>query len=135
MDNSNKTTNYETAYLLLRLTMGVNFLTHGLVRFPKLEGFRNGVSKSFNNTFLPDILVSSWATVLPFIEFIIGLFLILGIYTYRISIAGSIIIIALIFGSCLIEEWSNVGLQMVYAIFFSILISQIQFNKLKLIGK
>jgi thiosulfate dehydrogenase (quinone) large subunit len=123
-----KTTPKQTAYVLLRITMGVNLLAHGLVRFPKLYGFRDWMVDFFKDTPFPNALVSVWATVLPFVEFGIGLLLILGLYTYKTSIAGALLIIILLFGSCMTEQWEWAGMQLIYALIFGILISQIENN-------
>lgn len=123
-----KTIPQEIAYALLRITMGVNLMAHGLVRFPKLSGFRDWMVDFFKDTPFPSTLVSGWATVLPFIEFGIGVLLILGIYTYKSSIAGAVLIIILLFGSCMTEQWEWAGMQMIYALIFGILISQVPYN-------
>ena len=53
-----KITPQQTAYTLLRITMGVNFLGHGLVRFSKLDTFRNWMTGAFQNTILPSFSVT-----------------------------------------------------------------------------
>jgi len=118
----------QTAFTLLRITMGVNFLGHGLVRFSKLDGFRDWMVTTFQDSLIPSFAVTAWGSVLPFLEFSIGLLLILGLFTYRASIAGAIVIIILLFGSCLIENWDWTGMQMIYALFFYFLISNVEKN-------
>jgi len=51
-----------------------------------------------------------------------------SLFTYRISILGALVIMTLIFGSCMIENWEWVSFQMIYALFFAILISQVEHN-------
>ena len=123
-----KTTPQQMAYILLRITMGVNFLGHGLVRFSKLDVFRDWMVGAFQNSILPSFAVTAWGSVLPFLEFGIGLLLILGLFTYRASIAGALVIITLILGSTLIENWDWAGMQMIYGLFFYFLISNIDKN-------
>lgn len=123
-----KTTPKQSAYALLRITMGVNLLAHGLVRFPKLNGFRDWMVDFFKDTPFPNVLVSGWANALPFVEFGIGFLLIIGAYTYKTSIAGAFLIIILLFGSCMTEQWEWAGMQLIYALIFGILISQIENN-------
>lgn len=118
----------QTAYALLRITMGVNFLAHGLVRIPKLNGFRTWMLTTFENSILPSWSVYAWGSVLPFLELIIGLLLIVGYKTYQTTIAGALVIIALIFGSCMIENWDWAATQMLYALFFFFLISYVEQN-------
>ncbi len=121
--------------MLLRIAVGVNFIGHGLVRFPKIAGFREWMLKEFEGSMLPDFLVSPFATVLPFAEFAVGLLLLLGLFTYRAAIAGAVIIIMLIFGSCLIENWSAVGSQMVYILLFYFLIAEVRHDSFGLDGR
>jgi len=123
-----RNTHQQTAFALLRITMGVNFLGHGLVRFSKLEGFKDWMVTTFQDTLIPSFAVSAWGSILPFLEFGIGLLLILGLFTYRASIAGAIIIIILLFGSTLIENWEWVGMQMIYGLFFYFIISNVEKN-------
>lgn len=118
----------QTAYAILRITMGVNFLAHGLVRLPKLNGFRDWMLNAFSKSILPDWSVYAWASVLPFLEFAIGFLLIIGWQTFRATLAGALIIIILIFGSCMVENWDWAATQMVYALFFYFLISHIESN-------
>ncbi|KIX21795.1 hypothetical protein SY27_08455 [Flavobacterium sp. 316] len=118
-----------TAYVLLRITMGINIFCHGFVRIPKLTSFRDWMVNTFVDSMLPSWTVYSWGTILPFIEFIIGLFLIIGFRTYETTIAGASMIAILIFGSCLTENWEWAGIQMIYALFFYFLISNIENNK------
>lgn len=124
--------NQQLAYFLLRITIGFNFLGHGLVRFPKIDGFRNWMVGEFQNSILPHFLTSTFATILPFIEFGIGLLLILGLFTRQVLIADAIVMISLIFGSCLIEKWEFAGFQMIYALFFYVLLYYLQNNAISL---
>ncbi len=123
-----KITPQQTAFTLLRVTMGVNFLGHGLVRFSKLNEFRNWMVSTFQDSLIPSFAVTVWGSVLPFLEFGIGLLLIFGLFTYRASIAGAIVIIILLFGSTLIENWDWAGIQMIYGLFFYFLISNVEKN-------
>lgn len=123
-----KATPQQTAFALLRITMGINFLGHGLVRFSKLNGFRDWMVTTFKDSLIPSFAVSIWGTVLPFVEFGIGLLLILGLFTYRASITGAIVIIILLFGSTLIENWDWAGMQMIYGLFFYFLITNTEKN-------
>lgn len=128
LETMNKTTPQQTAFVLLRIAMGVNFLGHGLSRFSKLNGFKDWMVTTFQDSLIPSFLVSAWGSILPFVEFGIGLLLILGLFTYRASIAGAIVITILLFGSTLIENWDWAGVQMIYALFFFFIISNVDKN-------
>lgn len=118
------------SYILIRIAMGINIMSHGLVRFSKLENFRNWMLDSFKDSILPQWSVFVWGSILPFLEFIVGLFILIGLFTYKSLILGAIIIILLILGSCLIEKWDWAGTQMIYILFFYFLITNIEDNTL-----
>lgn len=123
------TENYNrTAYFLLRIAMGINMLGHGAARIPKLQAFSDGVVAEMSKGWLPEILVKPWAMALPFIELILGILLIIGLFTYRTLIAGAVLIIILLFGSSTIENWGAMGTQMIYAFLFYLLMINMHNN-------
>jgi thiosulfate dehydrogenase [quinone] large subunit len=123
-------TNSELAFVLGRLLMGVAFLTHLLVRLPKLAAFQAGMVKQFANSLLPEVLVRPFAAVLPFVEGGIGLLLIIGLFTRPALAAAMLLMTALVFGSSLLEQWATVGTQLVYGLFLFALILHCQYNRL-----
>ena len=76
-----KLTNNQLAFLLARITLGINFFLHGFVRIPKLEAFASGLTQGFEVTMLPLALVKMIAYAIPFIEVILGGFIIFGIFS------------------------------------------------------
>lgn len=110
------------AYLLVRLTIGMSMFGHGLVRIPKLMDFSGGMVANFDGSFLPALLVRPFSLALPFLEFIIGLFLIIGFKTKVTAQAGGLLMVILIFGTSMIENWSALPSQMIHASFFIVLI-------------
>lgn len=116
------------AYLVIRVAMGINLMCHGLVRLPKIAGFRSWMVEEFQSSIIPSWSVYAWASVLPILEFVIGLLLIVGLFTYRATIAGATLIAILILGSCLHEKWEWAGIQMIYILFFYVLISKVDDN-------
>lgn len=125
-----KLTNPELAFVLGRLLLGVNFLMHFLVRLPKLAGFRAGLVKQFADTPLPGPLVEAFAAALPFVEGGIGLLLLLGVFTRPMLVAAMLVMMSLVVGSSLLEEWATVGSQMGYGLFIFALILYCQHNRL-----
>ncbi|MDO7854343.1 MauE/DoxX family redox-associated membrane protein [Hymenobacter convexus] len=123
-------TNPELAFVLGRLLMGVAFLTHFLVRLPKLAAFQAGMVKQFANSMLPELLVRPFAAVLPFVEGSIGLLLIIGLFTRPALAAALLLMTALVFGSSLLEQWDTVGTQLVYGLFLFALVLHCQHNRL-----
>lgn len=125
-----KLTNPELAFVLGRLLLGVNFLTHFLVRLPKLADFKAGLLKQFATTPLPAPLVALFATALPFAEGAIGALLLLGLFTRPALVAAMLVMVSLVFGSSLLEQWDTVSTQMLYGLFIFALVLHCQHNRL-----
>jgi thiosulfate dehydrogenase (quinone) large subunit len=106
------------AYGTFRLALGVVELMHGLVRLPILVGFAANMAKQFEGTILPGWFVYSFGFLLPFVEGLIGLALILGLFTRWALAAASLLFSILLFGTCLRSDWTIVGLQMIYVLAF-----------------
>src|SRR6266404_8360982 len=121
-----------TTFLLLRLAMAVSVLGHGLVRLPKLSAFSNWMVNSFEKSMLPKILVVPFSYVLPLAEFTVGLLLFTGLFTRPASIMGAIIMIVLIFGTTMIENWEAVPSQLIHVAFYAVLLQFSQYNILAL---
>jgi thiosulfate dehydrogenase [quinone] large subunit len=120
------------SFLLLRLAIGASFFGHGLVRLPKLHAFSGWMVGSFQKSMLPEALVTPFSYALPVAEFIVGLLLLAGLFTRSAAIGGSIIIVLLIFGTCLIENWEALTSQLVHLAFLVIVLQFIQSNSLAL---
>ena len=130
--NESKQKTIELAYFILRFTMGVNMFTHGVARLLDLEKFNMWMIGQFNDTILPEFLVSLSSYMIPFAELIIGVLLILGLFTSRALLLGALLITVLVFGSGLQENWNVMSSQMIYAIFFFILSYLIELNRFSL---
>ena len=110
--------NKELAFLIGRITLGINFAAHGIVRLPKLSAFCEGMVKQFKGTLSGfDALIYSYSYVLVFVELLVGIALILGFKTKVSLILVSVIMMSLIFGASMQEEWPRVGFQMIYVVF------------------
>ena len=116
------------AYGTFRFALGIVELMHGLVRLPMLAGFAVGMAKQFQGTILPGWSVYGFGLVLPFLEGLIGLALILGVFTRWALAAASLLMSALIFGTCLRSDWTTVSIQMIYVIAFFIALFRLEHN-------
>jgi thiosulfate dehydrogenase (quinone) large subunit len=116
------------AYGTFRLALGVVELMHGLVRLPILAGFAANMAKQFEGTILPGWFVYSFGFLLPFVEGLIGLALILGLFTRWALAAASLLFSILLFGTCLRSDWTIVGLQMIYVVAFFIALFLLEHN-------
>lgn len=77
-------------HLSLRLFLGVTFIVSAVTKLPMRTDFIDMV-KGYN--MLPDSLASAYGTVLPWLELLIGVFLVLGILV-RFSALGTFLISA-----------------------------------------
>lgn len=118
-----------SAYLLLRLGVGMSMFGHGLVRAPKLAMFSDWMLKGFQKSWLPEFLVLPFSYLIPIAEFIIGILLLLGFFTKQAAFAGGILMIVLIFGSSMQENWGAVPSQLIHITFFALLIQFVSSNK------
>jgi thiosulfate dehydrogenase [quinone] large subunit len=120
MPSKNK--NENLAYLLTRVAVGISLFGHGVVRLPKAGAFSEWMRDRFEKSWLPAPVVGTFGYVLPWIEFGIGLLLIIGLFTRSALIGGALLMIALIAGCCLIEDWSAIPSQLMHAGFCALLL-------------
>lgn len=109
------------AYAILRLSLGVNILLHGLVRLPHPLAFARTIAAQFAGTVVPEMATLGFSLALPFLESGIGLLLVLGWQTRWALRAGSLVMVALIAGTALRSDWHTLGVQVVYSIFYYLL--------------
>jgi thiosulfate dehydrogenase [quinone] large subunit len=117
-----------TSYVLLRLAIATSMFGHGFVRLFKLDGFSKWMVGNFEKSMLPEALVLPFSYTLPFLEFIIGLLLIFGLFTRQALIAGCLVMIALIFGSSMVENWEAIPSQLIHIAFFALLLQFLESN-------
>ncbi|HZH70720.1 MAG TPA: DoxX family protein, partial [Flavobacteriaceae bacterium] len=98
------------------------------VRLPKLQAFSEGMLKNFENSMLPAFLTLPFSYILPIAELIVGLFLILGWFTRLSAIVGAAVMLSLIFGSSLVENWTAIPIQLIHIAFFAYVIQHIENN-------
>ncbi|HEX9512191.1 MAG TPA: DoxX family membrane protein [Puia sp.] len=113
---------YTKSYLLSRVAIGASMFGHGLVRLPKLPVFSTWMMGQFWFSMLPSGLVLPFSYILPVAEFVIGLLLLLGLFTEKALVAGTILMILLIFGSTTIESWDAIPSQLIHVAFFTVLL-------------
>ena len=123
------------AYALLRIILGVNICMHGVSRL--LAGSSVFVSKitvQFAHTSLPHWSLVGFAILLPWVEALLGLLLLLGLWTRFALIAGSLLMLVLTFGSSLVQDWGIAGLQLTYAIAYFGLLFLLRYNRYSIDG-
>jgi thiosulfate dehydrogenase (quinone) large subunit len=125
----NPQTHKALAYGTFRLALGTVELMHCLVRLPNLAGFAANMTKQFAGTILPGWFVYGFGSVLPFLEGLIGLALIFGVFTPWALTVASLLMSVLIFGTSLHSDWAIVGTQMVYVIAFFFALFFLEHNR------
>ena len=118
------------AYGLFRFTFGLNIMMRGIVRIAMgLPGFQNYMLTQFKDVpVMPPGFLIPFASVLPFVETLIGLCIVVGFQTRAALVAGSLMITALTFGTMLRQDFTIAWLQVDYAIAFFILIALRSWN-------
>ncbi|OQP59875.1 DoxX family protein [Niastella vici] len=116
------------SFLLLRLAIGVSFFGHGLVRFPKLKAFSNWMADNFTRSILPQALVIPFSYALPFVEFAIGFLLLAGFLTKYALVAGGMVMLLLLFGTTMIENWEAVPSQIIHLALLAVLLHFLDAN-------
>lgn len=132
MAGTSRLTSKALGYAALRLAIGMSLLGHGVARFPKIDAFAGQMLKMFAGAPLPLAAVNAFARVTPFVEFAIGLSVVLGLATRWGLTLGGLWMVLLIFGSTLIEKYDIVGIQLIYSLIFFHLLMHIEHNALSL---
>ena len=116
------------AFAFLRFTLGLNILMHGAVRLPILNAFVGGLVKEFAKTPLPAVAVKAFAYSLPFEEGLVGLFVLVGLWTRSALLLGALIMAALVFGTALLSDWNTLAIQMLYVVIYAALLALREYN-------
>ena len=112
------------AVLLLRLALGLDIFLHGVTRLfiGGLGAFVNSTATQFAHTVLPMWLVRAFATVIPFLEFAIGLLLVTGVALRWTLVAGATLMLLLEFGTAMRSDWTVLSSQLLYSFVYSVLL-------------
>ena len=118
------------AYALFRFTFGLNITVRGVVRIALgSSGFVAYMLKQFEAVpVMPRPLLVAFATVLPFIETVIGLMILVGFQTRAALVAASLMIAVLTFGTMLRQDFTTAWLQLDYAIALFLLLALRSWN-------
>ena len=112
---------YVLAFTTLRLALAINELLHGVTRIfiGDLSAFLNATQTQFQNTPLPVWQVRAFATAVPYCELVIGVLLLLGLWTRWALVGAAVLMLGIIFGTALRGDWQIVFLQMFYSVLYS----------------
>jgi thiosulfate dehydrogenase [quinone] large subunit len=81
---------------------------------------------------LPYFAVRAFASALPWSEALIGFLILVGVATRIALVAGGLLILVLTFGSTLHQDFEIAGLQLTYAVVYSLLIAFRNYNSISL---
>ena len=131
---SNTQTDERVAYALLRFVFGMNICFHGLSRLlTDHQAFLAYLTKSLAPAVLvPKATIPAFAATLPWVETLLGLLLLLGLFTRFALIAGFLVMILLMAGITLAQDWTTAGLQLIYCLLYFILLMFLDRNHFSL---
>ena len=113
------------AYLLLRLLTGLDFFGHGFARVftgTRLSGFAHGMVKSMADTPLPGWLTLGTGYVVPLVELAVGFLLLTGLWVGGALRTAFLLMLVLMFGVTLKQDWNAAAQQMVYGLVLAVLL-------------
>lgn len=133
-DSSRKASNIVIAYTILRLSFGANILLHGLSRV--LNGraaFLGYLTHYFEHAHLVPVgMLPTFAAVLPWVETTLGLLLVLGLFSRMALIVGGLVLLVLVIGTNLAQDWLVAGLQIPYCFVYYYLLVHLEQNRMSL---
>jgi thiosulfate dehydrogenase [quinone] large subunit len=77
-------------------------------------------------------MVHAFLMVVPFAELVLGALTTLGLFTRWALTLGGLLIAALVFGTAMRSDWNTVGVQMIYAITYYLLLVHRSSNRFAL---
>lgn len=114
------------AYLLLRLITGMDFFGHGFARIftgTHLGGFAHWMVGDMAKSPLPAPLVLATGYVVPCVELVIGVLLLAGLATRFALVLAMLLIVVLMFGITMKQDWNVAGQQLLYGLVLAVLLS------------
>src|ERR687884_2080293 len=118
----------ETAYALMRVTLVLVFLFYGLGKFT--GGFGNyavGLQQRFAGK-LPSALVLPFGYALPFLEVLVGVLILLGLFNSIALVLSGLLLAALTFGMVILGDTPTVAHNLQYVLINFVLLSFADYN-------
>ena len=124
------------AYTILRVSFGANIMLHGVSRIVMGHAaFLAYLTHYFEKaSYVPVGMLFIFATVQPWVELILGLLLMIGLATRFSLIAGGLVILSLVIGTNLAQDWLVSGLQLIYAFLYYYLLAHLDQNRYSIDG-
>jgi thiosulfate dehydrogenase (quinone) large subunit len=116
-------------YASLRVAMGLNIFMHGISRLLGGVGnFVNSMVQMLQNNVLPRPVVAPFGYALPWLEAAVGFLLLIGFRTREALVAGSMLMLALTFGTVLRQDWNVAAIQLLYSTVYALLVAGLHHN-------
>jgi thiosulfate dehydrogenase (quinone) large subunit len=133
---ASRASNAAIAYAILRLSFGANILLHGLSRvFNGRAAFLAYLNHYFEHAHLiPASSLPAFGAVLPWVETSLGLLLMLGLFSRFTMIAGALVMLCLVIGTNLAQDWVVSGLQLIYCFLYYYLLVHLDENTISVDG-
>lgn len=125
-----KTLDIVAAYTLLRIVVGINYFNHGFTRIFNIPGFIDSMVDAMQTSGIPEFLVRINAALVPPVELIVGALITIGLLTRSALIVCFILMIILMYGVTIVQNWDTASSQLIYNIVLFILLAGVSFDRL-----
>ncbi len=131
--NQNHAANLSIAYLLLRLSLGIVIFLHGVVRLAGhyQQFVKVPYSLSRRRLYLPapfTLQRCAFLLLKPFSAFSYST----GLLTRLALMGGALLMILLLFGKSMQQDWTTVAIQLVYSFLYFVLLAYRGWNRFAL---
>ncbi|MEM9136663.1 MAG: DoxX family protein [Cyanobacteria bacterium P01_F01_bin.42] len=116
------------AYLLLRIIVGVNYFNHGVTRIGNIPGFANAMVGAMEDAWMPGFLVRITAYFVVPVELAVGFLLIFGLFTRLSLVATLILMVILMYGVTIVQNWDVASSQLIYDVILFLLLAGLGYN-------
>lgn len=113
---------HKYSYFFFKLPLALSMLGHGLVRLPKLGVFSHWMTTFMAKSYLPPASILAFSYVVPFVEAIVGVLLLLGLYTRQTLYLGLVLMALFAFGNTTIENWDAITSELLHAAYMGTLL-------------
>lgn len=119
--------NRTLAHHLLRVALGLAIFLHGVARWLAPSGaFLTFLQDFFKASVIPQASLPLFAVAIPLVEFVLGLWLLVGRGRRGALVGGFGLMLMLLSGSCLAQKWEAVGIQLNYCLIYAVLLATLE---------
>lgn len=125
--------NFQIGYFFFRVFVGVNLFLHGFMRvLTGVSAWEIPTAATFTETFLPMPLVHLALYMIPPVQIFLGALIVLGLLTRWALLGGLLLMLLLLFGHLVRQNWSGAHIVMHYGLYYWILLALLSQNWLAL---